>query len=211
VPKLLSGVEKPMNWDLIPEIFFDVIGRGVPGALFLVGTFAVHFGPTRFAQEVAEILPSANLAFLLLFWLLAYFVAIVLKEVWDLGNAIITRSRVEKFEGDHPRPNPFFSIRMRFPKESSWLLKLQAEKNLCEVLIPGLTLLFFSNACRIAAETSGYLGERTAFATILLMSGFACWQWRKSLEVLYLHNLEILENLGKEKYPDEPGEKEPAR
>jgi hypothetical protein len=56
-----------MNWDLIPEAFYDFIARLVPGSLFLVGAFAVHFGPKTFAEVLASALPSANLASLLLF------------------------------------------------------------------------------------------------------------------------------------------------
>ena len=58
-----------MNWGLIPEVFFDVIARLVPGSLFLVGALAVHFGPKRFAEGLPSALPSANLAALLLFYL----------------------------------------------------------------------------------------------------------------------------------------------
>ncbi len=192
-----------MNWSLVPEVFFDLIARVVPGSLFLVGAFAVHLGPPRFARVLAETLPSANLAFLLLFGLLAYFVAIVLKEVWDLGLAI-ARRRV----GDsHSRSDPFLSIRQRIPSEASRLLKLQAEKNMCEVLVPGLAILLLGNVWKIAAAPSGDLRERIGLAAILLVSGLACWRWRQSLERLYRCGLNILENMGEEKRTDEPGER----
>jgi hypothetical protein len=191
-----------MDWSLIPEVFFDLIARVVPGSLFLVGAFAVHLGPTGFAGVVVEKLPDTNLAFLLLFGLLAYFVAIVLKEVWDLGPAIARR----RVGDDRLRSDPFLSIRKRIPAEALRLLKLQAEKNMCEVLVPGLAVLLYCDAWKIAAGPSGDLRERIALATVIIVSGFACWRWRQSLERLYRCGLMTLENLIEEKRADEPGE-----
>lgn len=191
-----------MNWSLIPEIFFDLIARIVPGSLFLVGAFAVHFGPKTFVKEVASALPSANLAFVLLFGLLAYFVAIVLKEIWEFC-AWIARGTIRGADSS----DPFLAIRSRMPAEASRLLKLQAEKNICEVLVPGLVILFVGNFWMAAANSSGDLKERVALGSVLLISGVACWRWRKGLELFYLQGLASLQRLSEEakaKQRDEP-------
>lgn len=176
-----------MNWGLIPEVFFDLIARFVPGYLFLFGAFAVHFGPKTFAKALASALPSANLASLLLFGLLAYFVAIVLKEIWEFCARIVRGEA----EGEGPSA-PFLSIRSRMPAEASWLLKLQAEKNICEVLVPGLGILFLYNLWLITGSSSGDLTERIALGLFLLISGVACWRWRKSLDRLFVVGLAVL-------------------
>jgi hypothetical protein len=182
-----------MNWGLIPEVFFDLIARLVPGSLFLVGAFAVHFGPKRFAEALASALPSANLASLLLFGLLAYFAAIVLKEIWEFAPRTVRGTA-----GGGGPSAPFLGIRSRMPAEASWLLKLQAEKNICEVLVPGLGILFLGNLWLIAAGPSGDLTERIALGLVLLISGVACWRWRKSLERLFIEGLAILQRLFEE-------------
>jgi hypothetical protein len=185
-----------MNWGLIPEVFFDLIARLVPGSLFLVGAFAVHLGPKTFAEALASALPSANLASLLLFGLLAYFVAIVLKEIWEFSARTVRT--VRGTAGGGGPSAPFLGIRSRMPAEASWLLKLQAEKNICEVLVPGLGILFLGNLWLIAARPSGDLTERIALGLVLLISGVACWCWRKSLERLFIEGLAILQRLSEE-------------
>lgn len=182
-----------MNWGLIPEVFFDFIARLVPGSLFLVGAFAVHFGPKTFAEALASALPSANLASLLLFGLLAYFAAIVLKEIWEFGARTVHGTA-----GGGGPSAPFLGIRSRMPAEASWLLKLQAEKNICEVLVPGLGILFLGNLWLIAARPSGDLTERIALGLVLLISAVACWRWRKNLERFFVEGLAILQRLSEE-------------
>ena len=84
------------------------------------------------------------------------------------------------------------------PAEASWLLKLQAEKNICEVLVPGLGILFLGNFWLIAANPSGDLTERIALELVFLVSGVACWSWRKSLEHLFVEGLAFLQRLSEE-------------
>lgn len=182
-----------MNWDLIPEAFFDFIARIVPGSLFLVGAFAVYFGPQTFAGMLASALPDANLASLLLIGLLAYFAAIVLKEIWELGARIVPTST-----GVGGPSVPFLRIRSRMSAEVSWLLKLQAEKSICEVLVPGLGILFLGNLWLIAVRASGDPTERIALGLVLLISMVACWRWRKSLEHFYREGLVIVQRLSDE-------------
>ena len=189
-----------MNWGLIPEVFFDIIARLVPGSLFLVGAFVVHFGPKTFAGVLMRALPSVNLASLLLFGLLAYFVAIVLKEIWEFGIRTICVTP----EGEGPSAQ-FLAIRSRMPAEASWLLKLQAEKNICEVLVTGLGILFFGNLWLIAARPLGDLSERIALGLVLLISAVAFCRWKKSLTCFYDEGLRILHCLSEEPKSEQRG------
>jgi hypothetical protein len=203
-----------MNWDLIPESFFDFIARLVPGSLFLVGAFAVYVGPQTLAEMPASKLPDADLASLLLLGLLAYFAAIVLKEIWEFGAWIGTRI-VSRTAGSVGPSDDFLRIRSRMPEEVTWLLKLQAEKNICEVLVPGLGILFLGNLWLIAAPpsehsterialeyiSSGDSTERIALGLVLLISTAAFWRWRKSLERFYCEGLAIVKRLSEEPKP----------
>jgi hypothetical protein len=186
-----------MNWDLIPEAFFDFIARLVPGSLFLVGAFFVYFGPQTLAEMPASAFPDADLASLLLFGLFAYFAAIILKEIWEFGARI--GDRIVSCKAGRAGPSiEFLRIRSRMTAEVSWLLKLQAEKNICEVLVPGLGILFLGNLWLIAALPSERSTERIALGLVLLISTVAFWRWRKSLERFYCEGLAIVERLSKE-------------
>jgi hypothetical protein len=185
-----------MNWDLIPESFFDFIARLVPGSLFLVGAFVVYFGPQTVAEMPASKLPNADLASLLLFGLFAYFAAIVLKEIWEFGARTVSRTA-----GRAGPSIEFLRIRSRMPAEVSWLLKLQAEKSICEVLVPGLGILFLGNLWLIAARLSEDPTERIALGLVLLISTVAFWRWRKSLERFYCEGLAIVKLLSEEPKP----------
>jgi len=198
-----------MNWDLIPEVFFDLIARVVPGSLFLAGLLTVHLGPKEFARVLVESLPSANTASLLLVLLLAYFAAIVLKVIWEFLTwtrrevATVISPRGKKRVSQTPSDS-FLKIQRRSPSGATRLLKLQAEKNMCEVLVPGVTILLVSNAWRMHSDASDFR-ERTAIGIVLLISGLACWWWRSILETLYLQDLETLDGLSEEKRRDASG------
>jgi hypothetical protein len=182
-----------MNWDLIPEAFFDFIARLLPGSLFLVGAFAVYVGPQTFAEALASPSSSANFGSLPLFALFAYFAAIVLKEIWEFGARIGARKAGREGPSDD-----FLRIRSRMPAEVTWLLKLQAEKNICEVLVPGLGILFLGNLWLIAPLPWGDSTERIALGLVLLISTVAFWRWRRSLERFYCEGLDIMKRLSEE-------------
>src|SRR6185369_3281235 len=123
-----------MNWDLIPEVFFDLIARVLPGSLFLIGGLAVQLGPEELVRVSGQALPSANAASLLLFVLLAYFVGILLKGIWEFLAARVTPRVAADRTDDRPLSDDILTIREQIPSGASRLLKLQAEKNMCEVL-----------------------------------------------------------------------------
>ena len=121
----------------------------------------------------------------------AYFAAIVLKEIWEFGARIVSRA------AERAGPSiEFLGIRSRMPAD-----KLQAEKNICEVLVPGPGILVLGNLWLFAACPSGDSTERIALGLVLLISTVAFWRWRKSLEHFYCEGLAFVERLSKEPKP----------
>lgn len=86
------------------------------------------------------------------------------------------------------------------------LLKLQAEKNICEVLIPGFGILLLADVWLIAARSSSELTERISLGVLLVIFGLACWSWRKTLERLFLEGLSSLERLVEKRKVDNRGD-----
>ena len=166
-----------MNWSLIPEIFFDLIARVVPGSILLLLAAAVQLGPRKSLELAVSEVPASNLASVLLFGIGAYFIAIILNQVWDSISRAIRRNRSE----DLPDLNEF-RIRKLLPYEGSRLGKLQAEKKLCEVLIPGMSILTVTNAWIIATRAGAVTAERFSFLAAMLIVIAALWGWRNSLE-----------------------------
>jgi hypothetical protein len=188
-----------MAWGIVPEVFYDLIARLVPGSLFLIGAGAVLRGPAAFAASLAAGLPAANLASIMLLALLAYLAAIVLKEGWEVA------ARSGRLPAERRGPSAdLLRVRSRMPAEGSWLLKLQAEKSICEVLVPGLAILFMGNLWLVATQGPGDAAERIALAVVLLVSGAALLRWARRLEILFGQGLEHLQRLAEESRPGRP-------
>jgi hypothetical protein len=94
-------------------------------------------------------------------------------------------------------PNAEIMLRMIqrcLPLEGYRLLKIQAEKGLCETMIPGLLLLAALDVwLLVAADT--WLPERIWLLPLLGFSIATLWQWRKGLEDVYRRSLCVLWHL----------------
>ena len=178
-----------MNWGLVPEIFFDVIGRVMPGCLLIVAAMSVGLGPRR-ASEL--ILPSAlgiGASALLLLALASYFVSVTLKQVWEWIGAM----RKQKASGD-------FSVILHTigrsqPAEAARLVKIQAEKNFCEVMIAGLGVLVPIDLWFLWAGSEAVTRERLWLLGAMLLSILTSWRWRLRLETLYRSSIETLKSV----------------
>ncbi|HEU4941078.1 MAG TPA: hypothetical protein VFT97_05625, partial [Candidatus Eisenbacteria bacterium] len=139
-----------------------------------------------------------NAASLLLFVLLAYFVAILLKGIWEFlaarGTRKVAAGQADGREvgDDRPLSDDILTIRERIPSGASRLLKLQAEKNMCEVLLAGVPILFLGDAFGMVVGVRGGVTVRASLALVLLLSWVVCWRWRRNLESLYQHDLSVL-------------------
>jgi hypothetical protein len=181
-----------MSWGLIPEIFFDLIARVVPGSLMLLCSGLVYLGPARSCELLLSTVPSANLASVLLFGVVAYFVAIILSQIWDLGVSILHKHA----DGGGTNRDDMFVVRARAPDEAARLLKLQAEKNLCEVVVPGFGILLAVETWLIFTRLEEVkLGEHIALLVGLAVAILLCWRWRASLERLYNEGVATMRQL----------------
>jgi membrane protein implicated in regulation of membrane protease activity len=172
-----------MKWELIPEVFFDVIGRVVPGALLLLGVVLIYQGPSTSLEALTRGLPEASTESVLVFALVGYFMSVLLEQFWTFSKRV---EEDERFRGS----DPFLGIRERMPVEGARLLKLQAEKNLCEVLIPGLVILAVANAWTIVSELGpGTRNERALLLGLMVVAATAFWRWRASLQKRYDNDL----------------------
>jgi hypothetical protein len=72
-----------MNWGVIPAIFFDLIGRIVPGSLLMVLAVLIARG---YREGIEDILKQASqvstAASFFTLIIVAYFVDILIKQLW---------------------------------------------------------------------------------------------------------------------------------
>jgi len=175
-----------MNWGLIPEIFFDVIGRVIPGCLLIMAAILVGLGPSRSLELILTTSSAMTISSLLLLVLCSYFVAVVMKQVWEAIRALKTSKEQVTTEIDIILHN----IGRSLPAEAAKLLKIQAEKNFCEVLIAGLGVLL---PIQLWLLWSGSMAYWLFWAIVL--SILACWRWRGDLEELHQKSVERLRPL----------------
>jgi hypothetical protein len=192
-----------MNWGLVPELFFDLIGRSLPGSLLLLGVILVYTGPADSIELLATGIPDASAESVLVFAIVGYFIAVVLEQFWtfELGGKPNPATQTEE---DLPS---LVGIRKEEPVEGTRLLKLQAEKNLCEVLIPGLSILVIANALIIAStwpvglQASGTaaivaaIGARMLLLGVVIGAVLALSRWRHCLQHTFDADLQRVQDL----------------
>ncbi|HEX6901248.1 MAG TPA: hypothetical protein VF789_16100 [Thermoanaerobaculia bacterium] len=207
-----------MNWEVIPEVFFDVVARVVPGSVLLLAALLVSEGPAEGGRELIKYLSGATFGTGLVFVLFAYFIALILKQIWDLIEL-----RLQKKKGTND-PDPLYKIycdikakdqpgrvelpdtrivisciSRSLPDEGLRLLKIQAEKNLCEVMLAGLPVLLLFGVWQLAREPRLGLAW-LLFALVVCVASF--FSWRAGLETLFRHDLcalwRLLEVAGKD-------------
>jgi hypothetical protein len=213
-----------MSWEVVPEIFFDLVARVVPGSLLLLMALLVAQGPKAGVRELGEYVSAAGVNSVLAFTLAAYFTAVVLKQVWRFLAARVTkkRKRSDKNAEQDDLYRVYSAVRVKspvaraeelpesrivlacirrsLPEEGLRLLKIQAEKDLCEVLLPGLIALSLLDGWFLFSDRVETVG-RTCLLLFNLFSWLCCFSWRKDLERLFEQDLcalwRLLEVAGK--------------
>ncbi len=217
--KLYLSRRCKMKWEVIPEIFFDLVARVLPGSLVLLAALLLSEGPAEGGRNLVTYTSDATFASGLVFALLAYFTALILKQVWD-----VVEPRVKKKSKGTPDGNPLYKIycdikakdqparvelpdirivlsciRHSLPDEGLRLLKIQAEKNFCEVMLAGFPALLLLGSWQLFREPN--LGQAWLLLT-LLVSGLSFHSWRAGLEDIFRHDLcalwRLLEIAGKD-------------
>lgn len=199
-----------MNWSVIPEIFFDIIGRIVPGILLILAAVAVFLGPRQAVTELWTTSGAINVTLLLLLAVLAYFIAIVTKELFEWTYVRVKVGRDRKTPAEETNVAPvmlsFYEARSEMPAEGYRLLKIQAEKNFCEVMVVGLAILLPVNLWLSFPQSGPYLYDRHLLTAALLLGLLACWSWRKTLEWVYQECLRELDSIVRRKSRETPAD-----
>ena len=76
-----------MNLDLVPQIFYDLIARVIPGFVLILAWYLTVRGPNKALREMIRILSNQNLTnfwSLSLLIVVSYVLGFILKELWSL-------------------------------------------------------------------------------------------------------------------------------
>lgn len=193
-------MEKSLS--VVPELFYDLIGRVFPGALVLMAAAAAWLGPTQMLEGARVWFERSNIwPYALLFLLLSYLAGVVLVTLWDrtLGrkqdaepaSKEWTRRLFEVITRD-PQNRPFGwceqgmlerMVGMCQPEQEYRLQKLGAEQSFCKVIVSGFTLVL------VLAMTSDrwalfwrFSYESLCLIVAMVLSVLGCYLWRKDLK-----------------------------
>jgi hypothetical protein len=209
-----------MDWNVIPEIFYDIIARIIPGSVLVLAATMIYLGPSKVVKNLLSDSTEINVQLTLLFLLLAYLVAVVTGQAWNVAGdgekrwrewARRRREKKKKKSKEVETAKPieiekaqdvpfdtekaFFQVRKDLSQEASRLVKIQAEKSLCEVLIVGFSALWPVDLLFCVFGSSPYRGERVFLLIAIAFSIFSCWEWRIYLEDLYSRSLRKLRDI----------------
>lgn len=163
---------------LVPEIFYDLISRVVPGTILLPTLFFAWFGPSRFHSllhtwwtQPADDRPS-GLFLLTLYLFAAYATGVLLRGLYylvvrDLTPNLRNKRRRNKHYIDY---HTYYNIKLALPDAGSRLAKLKAEVSMTGVLEAGFCLAFTINGLRAAICD---LGNRL-FVGLFILMAIAC-------------------------------------
>ena len=163
-----------MNFEWIPQLFFDIIGRVIPGALILLAAGVVQSGQiASIKASIATDKGEVAWAGVLVSLLISYFLGFCLTQVWHGTLGRLARERNLKIEAEckaarlaehnqtqkllGQKPLPFAPeqlpelfvmhdhLRVALPREASRLLKLRSESRICHCVIIGFSILCVIN------------------------------------------------------------------
>lgn len=210
-------MQRVSPWDLVPQVFYDFIGRVMPGAVIMITGYLLVFGPDRAVKIVSRTSakPSLlNLWSFLLLALAAYVVGIVMGQIWIITfGKIRSKSRkeaaqqcmklgvtqynkVKKALGKSELalnltelPDFFIMLdhlRVCSSTESSRLLKLRAEKRLCQGLFVELGILSIVNIYFMYGFSEEFFTARVVLEIFMIITMFCCWTWMVRLERYFM-------------------------
>jgi hypothetical protein len=189
-------------WNLIPQAFYDLLARILPGAILIIASACVFLSPgvvSTFVFASPESMRLFTFGPMLLWGLLSYTTGFLITELWELTIGRILERTGRKNEDEWRKESLEEHNRLRradgreplsidvtqFPRvsvmrdhlrhvtasEAARLLKVRAERRLCQVLIIGLGGLAIVNICYlIAAPTI----ERAVMECAMALAVIAC-------------------------------------
>lgn len=78
------------NINIIPQVYYDLIARLIPGAIILLSTATIYYGPNIMANNIKNLIGykdtviHTSFTFIMIFSLLSYTVAILAMGIWSL-------------------------------------------------------------------------------------------------------------------------------
>jgi len=141
----------------IPQVFYDVIGRIIPGSILLTLSYLIFHGQSieQTKQGYIETVIFTQPQYLLIFDFIvfSYFISTLLGGIWmfvsrkgykglDLDTL---QKNLEKLDNVYPDVSFLYdAIQYIFPSVGSRLAKLSAERHSARVLTIGFSILFFA-------------------------------------------------------------------
>lgn len=186
---------------LVPQLFYDLLGRVVPGAAVVLAFLVVIAGPTDSLRLLrAEQSWIFNFGPVGLFLLVSYLVGFAGGQLWEITlGRVAHRQEAKAEEGfkrtcllEHNRtqktlrerelaitseelPRVFVMhdhLRLVSGVDASRLVKLQAEKRLCQVLVLGLGFLSICNAFILLSRRTA---DEVVLEGVLIVAVVAYW------------------------------------
>ena len=158
-----------MQWNLIPYIFYDLIGRFCPGLIVMITGVAVVVGPRKIwldvlsaASDKSSALPILPVYIYVVLALAAYFFADMLYQIWRTlfskkqsinpcddwkqRKKQLNENGMEFMDAELPKDYVMLDyLRIHMPGEAHRLLKVKAEQRLSAVIVIGYSLLSIIN------------------------------------------------------------------
>lgn len=205
-------------WNLIPQVFYDLLARVVPGATLILLTLIILFSPVAFADFVLNFPDNDKLfmELILLGGFSSYVVGFLLDWLWETTIGRFTRSGDSQTESkckqeclaEHNRmrealkyseldiaseslPRAFVMrdhLRKIAPEEASRLLKVRAERRLCQVLLMGFFTLGVVNGVYLWPQLEM---ARIALEVLLVFAVVACWGGAQSLHRQFVNGTTV--------------------
>ena len=199
-------------WNLIPQLFYDFLGRIVPGATLILLAVLAIFSPSTTVNFILNS-PEANKLFnfpmFLLFILVSYLIGFILSQLREIAvgklladkelriekecmqERLDEHNRVQQALGKHELivdlahlPRAFVMrnhIRQIDPSEAARLLKVRAERRLCQVLIIGLIILLLINLGIAYFHPEPKWPERFTLEFFFGVTALICWSRSRRL------------------------------
>jgi hypothetical protein len=206
-----------MPLSLIPQVFYDLIARVVPGSVVVIMWYLTMLGPKKAINTLITISPKQNIISLWSFALLimlAYVLGFILNELWDLTfrkikrktsqerksrhlkSSIAQYDRIRKCFGkselqfgheDLPSLHTMHDhLRLRSDSEAYRLLKLRAERTLCEALFTGIFLLPIVNVLFWYNGGNLLMLDRIALELVVIVALLTFWGGVNKLGMFYV-------------------------
>lgn len=198
-----------MKADIIPELFFDIVGRVVPGTILVLATVIVVRGPKDGVSVLISVAADMNIWLLFGSLIGSYVLGVALNETYGAVSRLIQRTPLKKLDlgatleqvkshtghceriqagsGLQFRAEDFDSgialnhLRLVRPPQVARLLKIQAEMSLSGAMVVTSSVLL------VAWSLTSYSDPRELFYVLAGLL-FALWSfsmWRRTLHRIF--------------------------